>query len=310
VRNSLVIISPVLTPQAEDESSMIVDACMYAGEREALQMRLYELRDVADIFVIVESRRTFQDARKPLYLTQAADIVAGYPVRYVVMENFRGCTKTWDREAMQRNEMGVAIQSLTNPVVPGDSVCLFSDVDEIPRASAVRAYCAGIKHGDIVRLGGPHYMYALDCRLVAHPIWYGPHACAKSSLDAGLTPQRMRGSSQGHTYRPGSVMSAAWHMSFLGGRERILEKLRSWSHDDDSQHATEANIERAISTLTDWKPDRMLRFERVAVDRTWPQFVHDFPEQAREWLSPQGQREFDAACTSSSPTPASLPVSR
>lgn len=263
---------------------MIVDAFMYAGERECLAIRLHELRNVADLVVIVEARETFQGQPRALSFQRDRYVwepyYSGKRIRYVVIDHFRGCTETWDREAQQRNLMGDSVADL-----PGDTVCMFSDADEIPRASAVLAYGAGIEHGGRRRLGGPHFHYYANVRQVSYPVWYGTSIVQRASLDLpGYTVQRLRGNSIGNTYQQGDCMSGGWHLAFLGGRERILTKLQSWSHHEDSHFATLSNIDHALATLTDWKQDRGMQLRLVPVDQTWPAYFRDVPSDAARLL--------------------------
>ena len=49
---------------------MIYDCFTFFNELDLLDLRLHELNDTIDYFVLVESRYTFTNQRKPLYFEQ------------------------------------------------------------------------------------------------------------------------------------------------------------------------------------------------------------------------------------------------
>ena len=67
----------------------IFDCFLYNGEIEALELRLHELNDVVDAFVIVEATRTFSgNAKKLTFPTQRANLSASAgKIRYIAIED-------------------------------------------------------------------------------------------------------------------------------------------------------------------------------------------------------------------------------
>jgi len=250
------------------------DAILYAGEVECFAIRLHELDWLCDRFVVVEAAQTFQGDAKPF--TLASDIAA-HPeldldrflprIRHVRIDAFGPHTTTaWAREAEQRNAVMAGLDDL-----PPESTVLLCDVDEVPRASMVMARAPQLAVGEKLRLGGPAYLYALNLRETTFPAWYGPVVVRRRTLD-GESPQRLRGHSQGNTPSADSLRDSAWHFSFLGGPERMLKKLHSWSHTEDNHFATPEHIISAIAEQRDWKDDREtpLKLQLVALDASYP----------------------------------------
>jgi len=117
---------------------VIHDAFTYSGEIECLLIRLHELADVVDRFILVEGDRTFTGQLKDRLYYHGHDeqrippalrerII---PVYAVLPER---AASPWDRETYQRNSILMGLGEARN-----DDVLLMGDVDEIPRASAVR----------------------------------------------------------------------------------------------------------------------------------------------------------------------------
>lgn len=55
-----------MTGKPRDESARVFDLFLFASEFDILEMRLYELHEVVDYFVIIESVRSLRGHTKPL----------------------------------------------------------------------------------------------------------------------------------------------------------------------------------------------------------------------------------------------------
>ena len=144
---------------------MIYDAFMYSGEIECLLIRLHELADVVDRFILVEGDRTFTGQLKDRLYYHGHDeqrippalrerII---PVYAVLPER---AASPWDRETYQRNSILLGLGEARK-----DDVLLMGDVDEIPRASAVR---------DVVDQLGDKEQVAFD---MTHAMYYVNNVC-------------------------------------------------------------------------------------------------------------------------------------
>ncbi|KAG0257006.1 hypothetical protein DFQ27_005360 [Actinomortierella ambigua] len=127
----------------------IFDTVLLNDELELLEIRMNELDKVVDVFVVIESEQTFQRGFKPLHFQQASRDKAFARfidrVLHIVVPNITeaeearnrriGGDGPWAIESYLRNK-GVQMALQTFQPSPGDWV-LHSDVDEIPRASAL-----------------------------------------------------------------------------------------------------------------------------------------------------------------------------
>ena len=113
-----------------------------------LEMRLIELEDVVDFFVLVEAELTHSGEAKELvwhdrlrHEKRFERFLPKILAHVVRQEQMKGAPSwnSWDREAAQRNAISDAIiDAVAVGYEPSDLVVL-SDVDEIPRKSAVHA---------------------------------------------------------------------------------------------------------------------------------------------------------------------------
>ena len=230
-------------------SRRVYDCFTYNGEFDILLIRLHELADVVDCFVIVEATRTFAGDAKSVKLDLNAPELAVFKdrIRYIVVDdmpddppgsenavverdwlNNPPKTGFWLREKFQRNQILRGLQDAQ----PQDLI-LISDADEIPRASAV----TWMREQSLDQIFGLqlrfYYFYANYCNVEggeSHAIW--SVAASRKSLDT-LTPDLVRmGVRMGQV--PGLILrDAGWHFSYLGMNEdQVRQKIRGFAHQE------------------------------------------------------------------------------
>lgn len=197
---------------------MIVDAFLFYNEVDLLEIRLNELKEVVDLFVLVEGTRTFTGwPRVPLFQS-VKDQFRNFPIRHVVVTDMPQVTDPWGRERHQRDAI---VRGLDG--VPDDARVLVSDVDEIPRASVVKA-AAGRCHPESLQYFLQDFFYYYMTYKIRGS-WRGPRMLQASTLKRlGAQWARTRGREP--------VSNGGWHFSYMGGVHRIQEKLRAFSHQE------------------------------------------------------------------------------
>lgn len=207
----------------------VYDCFTFFNELDLLEIRLEEMDRAVDVFVIAEAPVTFQGHPKPLHFAANRDRFRRFlpRIRHLVVEDMPSGGSPWDREHHQRN----ALRRGLGDAAPGDTV-LISDVDEILRPAAIAearrraAFCFFAMELHLYfldREAGPWLKaYAAPADIIA----------VMASLDA---PRRREAGYLGDIGLPavGHVISdAGWHFTWTGGIDRMLEKLRSFSHDE------------------------------------------------------------------------------
>lgn len=193
----------------------IYDCFMFFNEFELLDLRLRELSDVVDRFVLVEATTTHAgypklllfDRFRHLFQASAAKII------YVPVRDDIAHGNSWDREFFQRNAIMHGLVGAAE-----EDIILISDVDEIPCRQAVERLRS---IDQPVTLRFAHHYYGLDCRLQIP--WDGTVATRRRLLRLPQIERDERG-------RIEHMLDAGWHFSFLGGATRIRQKLRAYSH--------------------------------------------------------------------------------
>lgn len=115
----------------------VYDCFLFYDEFDALNIRLSELKDKVEKFILIEASRTFQNKPKPLFFAENKEKYAEYKdkIVHVVIDQFPefspiGNTDWWELENFQRDRLKIGL-NLCKPH-PRD-IIIFTDADEIVR---------------------------------------------------------------------------------------------------------------------------------------------------------------------------------
>lgn len=220
---------------------MIIDAFTFFNELELLDIRLHELSNVVDKFILVEATRTHSGKFKPLYFEENKSEFKHYNIRHIIVNDLPNDDDYWVPERYQRE---VIKQGLIN--CKDEDLILISDVDEIPKSSI-------IKENEFVRTD-THYVfeqrlhyYYLNTYFPVDKLWRGTVAVRfkylkKKSIEY-FRHMRVKGI---------KIPNAGWHFSYLGGANKIKVKLDSFAHKEFNSpfYKDKKYIDQCISTLT------------------------------------------------------------
>ena len=240
----------------------------YATDLDLLDIRLHELADVVDRFVVVEACQTFTGKRKPLHLYHARSRFAAFADRleYVTLHDLP-VGDAWTREAFQRNAILAGLRDAAE-----DDIVLMGDCDEIPRAASVPQAVDALGYRPLVAFGQRLSFYYVNV-ICFTTDWRGTLASTVQAARA-LTPQGMR------DYRnvAGAIRDAGWHMTNVVGRqgvEALQTKITSFSHTEvatpeilDAAHLRECV---ALGKDVSGRTDILFRVERN--ERDYPRYV-------------------------------------
>jgi hypothetical protein len=245
---------------------VIYDCLILHDELDLLELRLRELDEVVDRFVVVEATETFRGQPKPLHLAESGERFASWRGRVSHVATGLPGADPWERETWQRD----AILAGLHDARPDDLVVI-SDVDEIPRPSTL----AAVANGDRVpvRLLTSLRYYHLDLE-VLHEKVHQPVVVRYGDL---ASPQQARVAEY-----PG-VPGGGWHASFLGGVEAIQRKLRSYAH---SEHEALADQPTEIAACIQQGRDLFGRGFTMRPTQDLPEHAWRFPHLLRSTVAP------------------------
>ena len=202
---------------------MIYDTFLFYNELELLEIRLAELADVVDRFVLLEADRTFTNRPKPLFFRENRRRFAPFLDRIIHIE-MRGYDDVdtgnpWAMERYLRQRLVLGLAECRD-----DDAILLSDADEIPRASVVaeQAHTPGIK--SFVQQESYYFVNCLGSYIVGTTMFPGRflrHVTRDLQYYRGI--------------RRHMVSRGGWHFSYTGGVKAIQDKLAAFAHTECNQ---------------------------------------------------------------------------
>ncbi|RFU24085.1 hypothetical protein B7463_g12256, partial [Scytalidium lignicola] len=213
----------------------IYDLTMVNTELDWLEIRLNELQDHVDYFVILESATTFTGLPKNLTLSQNWSRFQQFTSKiiYHVFDNPPNSTSSWDHEIHQRNAMFTQVlPSLKGLQAPNhDDVILVSDLDEIPRPATL-TLLRNCEFPRRLTLRSKFYYYSFQW-VHRGSEWAHPQATTYAGATGTILPQDLRGGHNAPFFdrEKADLWNAAWHCSSCFATiEEMLGKMKSFSH--------------------------------------------------------------------------------
>jgi beta-1,4-mannosyl-glycoprotein beta-1,4-N-acetylglucosaminyltransferase len=139
------------------------DCFTFFNEVLLLEVRLRELEDVVDHFVLVESPLTHQGQEKPLTFHEERARYSRWSDRiiHVVAELPQTADSAWVRETGQRASI---LDGLAD--AKANDIVIVSDLDEVPRASVVHQLDTTLDAPSTLDLG--LYLYKFNLQIAKH----------------------------------------------------------------------------------------------------------------------------------------------
>lgn len=288
----------------------LFDCFTFFNELDLLELRLSELHEVVDRFVITESPLTFTGKEKPLHFEQNRERFARFAnkIDYVVVDDMPtgpGVT-AWDREFHQRR----ALTRGYRDAAPDDLV-MISDLDEIARPEVLaRLKADPLTPKRFTVLESEASFFFINCcpvggwpSLVQAPrLLAARHArdpqkirafrpiLSRSKWAAPLQPgiARLRAwVDLGAALEVSIARNASWHFTYLGGIEAVRTKIASYAH---TELATAETLDR--DRIAKAMADRSFiignfKLEDVPLDARFPRTITQNPAKWAHLLAPQ-----------------------
>lgn len=222
---------------------MIYDCFSFFDELMLLEIRLKELSEVVDRFVLVEATHTHSGKPKRLYYNEVRDagVFAAYrdKIEHIVFE-MDPKPDRWANENAQRNAI---VEGLSD--AKPDDIIIVSDIDEIVDRRIVPFMYDSIGPA---RLLMKFYYYYFNCRVLKNE-WFFAAFCRFRDYQSA---QVLRiGDNNG--YHKQVMTNAGWHFSYLVSPEDIPRKLEAFAHAeyDADCYKDVDHIKRCIDEGTD-----------------------------------------------------------
>lgn len=266
----------------------IYDCFPFYNELDLLDLRLSELYDHVDHFVIVEATTTFQSKPKQLFLKDNWDRYAKYHDKmiHVVVDDAPGDPDAWVNDIYQRN-------SIMRGLVDADDedLIIVEDADEILRPEVIEHMRANPK--DIMGFRVPYFNFRLNYMLVnnveAYHVW--TVACKRKFLEEpdAFRATRFQLTTLPFNYEDETIRMyehAGWHFTYLGDDEFVKNKIKSFAHTElnTDQVLNAINVEDMMDRGVGFNPLDPRPFVRVKLDNYFPRTLLNNTECYNKYL--------------------------
>ena len=276
----------------------IVDTFPFNKDFNTLEIRLNELWDIVDKFIVVESSYTHSGLKKPLYLKDKFMSYKKYHSKLMLISSTK---KIFTQNARIREQFqrGLIDEQIKGLKLSAKDLIIHSDCDEIPRASTIQELAA--------RCESNRYLLELDDFVYFLNLYQGKWArCTVTSFDRFKGVQYARQNMYvGHAvkyfrfnfplmrvpdywttrrylrflpiikYNPRLVPieGGGWHFNNLFSTDDIIEKIKSFSH---TELVKQVDLSRSnISNLRENRKNIFTNsnLKKVEMNESYPKFV-------------------------------------
>jgi len=233
----------------------IYDCFLFDHELDMLNLRLHEMGDIVDHFILIESRQSHTGKDKELYFQKHKDLFSefSHKIEHIVIDLPNeilyepyplGDSEEDNLNKFRENYNRNAIKDALEKINPNDDdIVLISDVDEVWDDDILRR----LKNNDVefdtfkTILQRWHYWsFKWDFENMT---WPGPAFCRWSYLKT-TTPQKIRNLRYGQETHLRDVNG--WHLSWFGSVECNMHKLKNTHHQELNKY-TEHEVLKMIN---------------------------------------------------------------
>ena len=214
----------------------VFDCFTFFNELDLLEFRLEYLNNHVDYFIICESNKTFSGNSKPYNLQENMARFSKWKNKIIYLsieqsteglsfEDVKTYTPTngpWMLESQQRYALSYA-----NTMISDDDLVMLGDIDEIPDPKVIDHY-KGLTHliESPVPLSMLFHYYYMNCQNEGFERWWNGTVLSTGTMFKEINPQGLR---DRRNHYP-NQSEGGWHFSYLGGVEKIRQKIQSFSH--------------------------------------------------------------------------------
>ena len=200
----------------------IIDCFTFYNELDMLFLRLTELNDVVDYFIIVESTHTHAGHEKDLFFLVNKNRYNGFlhKIIHIVVDDMPNTSNAWDNENHQRICIDRGIKKIE---LNDNDLIIISDCDEIPDSNTLKIIkTTGLN--DTHSFEMDLYYYNMTCYVSK---WYNSKIIPYSNYKHINNPEQIRMS---HINKV--IKNGGWHLSYFGNVEFIKNKIVNFSHQE------------------------------------------------------------------------------
>lgn len=272
---------------SEEPKMSVFDCFSFFNEFDLLDIRLSELDEIVDYFIICESSYNYMGKSKNLFFQENSKHYKKYAhkIIHIPVLSFPEDLDQFKRDAYQREQMMSVIQR-----AQPDDLIIHTDIDEIPTLDAIRA---AKEFNGITYFSMNMYQYYLN--MLERKGWWHPYAIQKKHIDylKNINEQKNITSTDWSYYLfsymrynllhdaqelsiPAQIREeSGWHFTNMGGLDALEKKFHAYAHSDDPWPNLMKDRNRLKQQIDIGA--RIFRFDEMAeyvpVDNTFPKYI-------------------------------------
>lgn len=245
----------------------IIDCFTFYNEIDLLNLRLSELYDYVDYFVISESLHTHRGKSKKLYLEENMDLFSQFKDKIINVcdkTKYNSSDYSWKIENNQRNEIAKGLSSLD---LDDNDQILISDLDEIPNIETLKKV---MPVEWVFTLEMDFYYFTLYNKIKKN--WKKSKILNyKTFIEKfNSSPQYVRDSVDyrkilNFRFDRNVIKDGGWHFSYFGDVDFIQNKIRNFAHFefDNEKYFNAKNILNSINNGVDLYGDKSIKINQL-----------------------------------------------
>lgn len=254
----------------------VYDCFMFFNELDVLEIRLQELWDSVDVFVLAESNTSHSGKPKEYIFENNKDRFEKYmsKIRHVKVDDMVATNDAMARDRFQRSCLH---RGLTD--IEPDDIIIVSDLDEIPRAEAVEMVKVDENNYERYIFVIPMFQYKLNY-MKYFDIAKQPNIMVTRGR-VFTNPQQEREYTFPWVPKPADIVfvdHAGWHFTYFGDDTHAITKIQNFAHTetDTPDMIARHNIEWMVSNKYGHHGiNYHERYDIVQVDDYFPKCVTD-----------------------------------
>lgn len=232
----------------------IYDCFPFFNELDLLEIRLNELYDTVDYFVIVEGERTHQNKPKPLYYSENSERFAKFQdkIIHIILDASNFNDNPSHNEDISYNAF---MHGLEHANAQDDDIVIIDCADEIIKPEVIRDLVQSYTRPVYVEVH--NFCYYLNAQFAEGSVfwWAGPIISVGHLKQFNGQVKRCLEWGRSHINIPSSQATSiplphGWHFTFMGNKKDVRDKVTSYIHAEWS-HLTEEDYQSSIDNMLD-----------------------------------------------------------
>lgn len=206
----------------------VYDCFTFFNELDVLEIRLQEMWDVTDYFVIAESNLSHSGKSKDYILLDNWGRFKPYEdkIRHIDVNDMPETNDSWVRERFQRYCLGRGLNDLHT-----DDLVIVSDLDEVPRAEAVSMIKEDENDYDKYVLTIPMFQYKINYMKIFEISKQKNIMCTRGRAFTNAQKEReftfpWTPDHEDTVY----VEHGGWHFTYFGDDKNAITKIQNFAH--------------------------------------------------------------------------------